>query len=66
VAVNLGCDTVPPGDPEALAEATLRLHATKRAPVIPSWLEELEPAAVANRYLAIVSRCTGVELHSAE
>lgn len=66
VAENLGCETVPPGDPGALAEATIRLQAATATPVISSWLEELEPAAVANQYLAVVSRCAGVELRSAE
>jgi len=66
VADNLGCATVPPRDSKALAEATLRLHATTTTPPVPRWLDELEPAAVAARYLAVVSRCTGVELRRAE
>jgi glycosyltransferase involved in cell wall biosynthesis len=66
VASHLGCDTVPTGDPKALAEATVRLHAMRDTPVISSWLDDLAPAVVASQYLALLSRCIGMQLSSVE
>lgn len=59
IAGLLGCETVAPGDWHALAAATIKLAATPFPNEAPTWLNELTPRAVGDRYLAALHRFTG-------